>query len=60
MLLPVSLDEDELADWVIARHPEAIRRRERARREIAAGRFVGAKEIRALLARTKRELKRGR
>lgn len=60
MILPISLDEDELADWVITHHPEAIRRREAAERRIAAGQFVTGDELRALLARPRRRVKRGR
>ena len=53
VILPAAIED--LEDWVLAHHPEAIRRRRAAEREIAEGRFVGAAELRALLKRTRRE-----
>ncbi len=60
MLLPVRMDVDELADWVIAHHPEAIRRRAAAKRRIAEGRYVTGDELRERLKRSRRKAIRGR
>lgn len=53
VILPVA-DED-LEDWVLAHHPEALRRREAAEARIAAGDFATASDLRAVVARAKRE-----
>lgn len=58
VILPTAVDE--LEDWVLAHHPEAVRRRKEAEARIAAGDFVDAQKLRTLLRRTKRELAAGR
>lgn len=60
VLLPVDLDDDDLADWVLAHHPEAVRRRQEAERRIAAGDYVTADDLRTLLRRTSTRRNRGR
>lgn len=52
VILPI--DEDDLEDWILTNHPEAIRRREEARARIAAGDFVTGAELRARLKRLRR------
>lgn len=52
VILPIG-DED-LEDWILANHPEAIRRREEASARIAAGDFVTGTELRARLKRLRR------
>lgn len=45
VILPIA--DDELEDWILARHPEAVRRANVAFARIAAGEYVTAKELRA-------------
>ncbi len=45
VILPIA--DDELEDWILARHPEAVRRANAAFARIAAGEYVTAKELRA-------------
>lgn len=52
VILPV--DPEALEDWILANHPEAVRRRERARAEIEAGRFVTGAQLRGDLRRLRR------
>ncbi len=51
VILPT--EQGELEDWVLAHHPEAVRRRKEAESRIAAGDFATAADLRALLRRTK-------
>lgn len=44
----------DLEDWVLANHPEAVRRWREAERRVAAGEFVTAAELRALLPYSRR------
>lgn len=55
VIFPVA--NDDLEDWILANHPEAIRRRKEGAAEIAAGLSVTGRELRAMLERTKRELR---
>lgn len=57
VILPIA-DED-LEDWILANHPEAIRRRELARARIAAGEFVTGAQLRARLKTIRSKSRRG-
>lgn len=57
VILPT--EAGELEDWVLAHHPEAVRRRKQAESRIAAGDFASAAELRDLLRRTKRSSSAG-
>ena len=52
MILPIA--DDELEDWILAHHAEAVRRRTEAFERIAAGEYVTAKELRSRLRRLRR------
>lgn len=58
VILPVTMDD--LEDWVLAHHPEAVRRREEGRAEIARGEYATAEELRAMLREAEAELERNR
>jgi len=46
MLIPFS--EEDLEDFILANHPELVKRREQARREIEAGEYLTHEEIKKL------------
>ncbi len=56
VILPTAADE--LEDWVLANHPEAVRRRREAEARIAAGDFARAADLRRLLRPRGRTLAR--
>lgn len=58
VILPTAAGE--LEDWVLANHPEAVRRRREAESRIAAGDYATAAELRALLRRRKPTASAGR
>lgn len=47
VILPI--DDDQLEDWILAHHPEAVRRREEAIARIAGGAFVTGRQLRSRL-----------
>lgn len=47
LLLPI--DEEDLEDYVLARHPRFVELRERARQAVRQGEFVTSEELRTLL-----------
>ena len=55
VILPVA--DQDVEDWILAHHPEAVRRREAAEARIAAGDFATGRDLSALIGRTKRELR---
>ena len=58
VILPTALED--LEDWVLVNHPEAVRRRTEAESRIAAGDYVTAAELRAPVRRIKRKTLTGR
>ena len=51
VILPIA--DDQFEDWILAHHPEAVRRREEALARIAAGEFVTGRKLRSRLKRLK-------
>lgn len=47
VILPIA--EDDLEDWILANHPEAVRRRHEAATRIAAGEYVTGQQLRSRL-----------
>jgi len=47
VILPIA--DDQLEDWILANHPEAIRRRQEAATRIAAGEYVTGQQLRSRL-----------
>jgi prevent-host-death family protein len=47
VILPI--DVEDLEDWILANHPEAIRRRQQAAGRIAAGEYVTGRQLHSRL-----------
>lgn len=47
VILPIA--DDQLEDWILTNHPEAIRRRQEASARVAAGEYVTGQQLRSRL-----------